>query len=141
MECLFYVKLNKISSWASLLPFPLSVLCSFPSPNKAVSPRCINAHQRPQSSRFARGKNKLLRLKFNVVRAVRMWARVASVSSCFLSTPKFTNISRTHQRHKTSVNCSHWRATLRSLTLTTVLPIVPIEQCVCVFPCRGNFRK
>lgn len=55
MECLFYVKLNKISLWAPLLPFPLSVLCSFPFPNKAVSPRCINAHQRPQSSCFATG--------------------------------------------------------------------------------------
>ena len=55
MECLFYVKLNKISLWASLLPVPLSVLCSFPFANKAVSPRCINAHQRPQSSCFATG--------------------------------------------------------------------------------------
>lgn len=55
MECLFYVKLNNISLWASLLPVPLSVLCSFPFPNKAVSPRCINAHQRPQSSCFATG--------------------------------------------------------------------------------------
>lgn len=53
--CLFYVKLNKIGLWASLLPVPLSVLCSFPFPNKAASPRCINAHQRPQSTCFATG--------------------------------------------------------------------------------------
>lgn len=54
-EFVFYVKLNKIFLWASLLPVPLSVLCSFPLPDKAVSPRCINAHQRPQSSCFATG--------------------------------------------------------------------------------------
>lgn len=57
MECFFYVKLNKISSWASLLPFLLSVLCLVPLPNKAVSPWCINGHQRPQSNCFATGES------------------------------------------------------------------------------------
>lgn len=70
MECLFfYVKLNKISSWASLLPVPFSVLCSFPFPNKAVSPRCIMPIKGLNQVVLPQAKVKLERLKFNAVSA------------------------------------------------------------------------
>lgn len=65
-------------------------------------------------------KAKRQRLKFNVVSAVRMWAHVSSVSSlCFLLTP----------RMRKYLACS----LSGTLTVTTVLLIVPLGQCLYVF--------